>query len=489
MKKRLLLIGIALIVGVAIFGCGSEKKTNTESSLKKTYKNIEKEKSIHRTIRAAYDKERDHLEIAFYPGAKIDKLFNILNKNIKGTSTGSLYFETLYDVTDEEKEKICERVGKLNPKSVKVFGMDSGLMECKNHTWTNILPKTDVLYAPSAAYLYDCNDANSKKNLETVRKVWLYNGTYGGIGLLPNLEEVGIYATFECTDDRASTQGKVYGPDGSSSSYPTVAHSEIVTDKKGKVVKEKPIQKPFEFNENFDEPNDFYGLANAKKLKKITIAPCFDEYTIQLNSDGYFFAIANVRNDLLINKPETTLSNNSYINIDEFNKTNNQLTKSDKEFIVHQFLADEVKDVYKKAKKFKQKNKKGKITDKALVYLAQPGESNFAKKKVYHSEGRVLDSSDLGNKFKLPEKANDYKYFVYVYPTFKYYGKYDRGTKAYTKTYWAQVFDLDKKIAYKPQKIGSKKPEQTIRVSGIPDKYAPTFGIKKIYKFIKNLAK
>ena len=109
MKKRLLLIGIALIVGVAIFGCGSENKTNTESSLKKTYKNIEKEKSIHRTIRAAYDKERDHLEIAFYPGAKIDKLFDILNKNIKGTSTGELYFEN---------DKWCCRKGDLpGPKS------------------------------------------------------------------------------------------------------------------------------------------------------------------------------------------------------------------------------------------------------------------------------------------------------------------------------------------------------------------------------------
>ena len=487
MKKRLLLIGIALIVGVAIFGCGSEKKTNTESSLKKTYKNIEKEKSIHRTIRAAYDKDRDHLEIAFYPGAKIDKLFDILNKNIKGTSTGELYFETLYDVSDEEKVKICEHIGKLNPKALKVFGMDEVLLECKNNTWTNILPKADVFYAPSVSYLYGCKDANCKKIFETVKKIWLYNDIYSGLSLFPNLEEIGIFATFTCQDDRASTKGKVYNSSGSTYAYPTVASSETATNKNGKTVKVKAKPQPFEFDEGFDEPSDYNGLADAKKLKKITIAPCFDEYTIKFGSYGYFFGIANVRDDLLINKPETSLKKNSYIKIDEIYTTNNQLSKSDKEFIVHQFLADEVKSVYNKAKKFKQKNSKPKIIDKALVYLAQPGESNYKKKRVYHSAGRVLDSSDLGNKFKLPEKANDYKYFVYVYPTFKYYGKYDRGTKAYTQTYWVQVFDLDKKVAYKPLKIGSKKPEQTIRVSGIPDKYAPTVGIKKIYKFIKKL--
>ena len=88
----------------------------------------------------------------------------------------------------------------------------------------------------------------------------------------------------------------------------------------------------------------------------------------------------------------------------------------------------------------------------------------------------------------MPERVHDYKYFVYVYPTYKYFGKYDKGTKAYTETYWVQVFDMQNKIAYKPVKAGSKRPENKIRYSGAaPAKHAGSVSKKKIYKAIKKL--
>ena len=486
MKKKVLLIGIVLVVGLMICACGTQ--VQTESPLKKTFKSISKYAKKTGKLKLGYDKEKERLDISFYPGADIDKFFNVLSKNVKDNAIGILYFRTYFDVQDDEKDKICERIGKLDPKSVMVFGMDVELIECGEHSWTNILPKTDILYIPNAATFYDYKDANSKKNFESVKTVWKHDTGYGSICNFPNCEEVGIYATVESDDDRASTHGKVYSTYGSYS-YPTVAQFETVTGKNGKVKKVKAKPEPFEFDESFDEPDEFYALKDCKKLKRITIAPCFEKYKLGNNASSYLFGISNVRGDIMINKPYTKLAEDDYITVDEYIKTNSKITKQEKNLVVHQFLGDEVKSVYKKAKKYKKKNKKIKINDKALVYLAQPGESNYKKKRIYHSEGRVLDSSDIGYKVKLPEKAHDYRYFVYVYPTYKYYGKYNKGTKAYTITYWAQVFDLNKKVAYKPSKIGSKNPEQTIRVSGIPDKYAPSISIRKIYRSIKKLWK
>lgn len=487
MKKRILLLGIALIVGVMICACGTSE--DTEAPLKKTYKSISKYAKKTNDLKVNYDSYKDCLDIGFYSNTNIDKVFNTLSKNIKGKEVGMLYFRTVFNVDDFKKEKICERISKLNPKSIMVFGMEDGFLDCGDQSWTKILPKVDALYVNNAEVFYDYKDADSKKNLESVKKLWLHNDSYLGVGSLPNLEEIAIYATVENDDNRASTQGRVYNQFGSSYSYPTVAPNETVTDEDGKVREVKPAPQPFEFNETFENPEGFYNLKYAKNLKRITIAPCFEQYKLGVNASTYFFGICNVRNDLMFNKPMTNLSDDSYIKIDEYYNSFSRMTKQEIYNIVDKFVSDEVKPVYSKAKKFKKKNKKQKITDKSLVYLAEPDITMYKKKRVYHSNGRVLGVRDLGYKFKLPERAHDYRYFVYAYPTYKYYGKYDKGTKAYTETYWVQVFDLKNKVAYKPLKVGSKKPEQKIRVSGIPAKHAGSVNVRKIYRFIKKLAK
>lgn len=476
--RILLIVGVIAVAGALLAGCGSEAQT--ESPLKISYKKITKNSDLKRFVRINYDKEKEYLEIGFYSGAKIDKIFNILNKSIKGNAIGTLYFHTLYDVEDSELEEISESIGKLNPKSVMVFGLSTELVECANHDWTNILAKSDVLYTLSVTEFRNY-EGTSKSNLQNVKKLWLYNDAYSGIGYLPNLEEIGIYATVEKSDNRASTQGKVYSSSGSTYSYPTVAANEYVTNSKGEKETKKVEQEPFEFNESYKKTYEYEPLAEAKNLKRITIAPCFEKYTMDAYGAGYIFALSNVRNDIMINEPNKKLSDNSYINIDELNKTNAQLTNQDKKNIVGAFLSEEVKSTYSKAKKFKKKNKKTKVRGKALVYMAKPDSSMYKKKRVYHYSGSVLTEDELGKAIKQPERSHDYKYFVYAYPTYKYYGKYNKGTKAYTQTYWVQVFDLDKKIAYKAIKVGSQKPEQTFRYSGsAPAKHSGTLSYSKV---------
>ena len=94
----------------------------------------------------------------------------------------------------------------------------------------------------------------------------------------------------------------------------------------------------------------------------------------------------------------------------------------------------------------------------------------------------------MGNSIEKPERAGDYRYFVYVYPIYKKVGRYDKGTKAYSETYYMQVFDMKKKVKYKPIKIATAQPEKKISLgSEIPDKHSGSVKEKKIYKAIKKL--
>lgn len=483
--KKVLLICVVALLGVMLCGCfGGDEQT--ESPLKKTYTSVKKITKKSGKLEVKYDKEKEYLELGFHTGCDFEKVLNILAKNVKGQTIGTLFINTKYELQESELETIVDGVSKIKPKSIMVFGMDNTLYDCSNHNWTKIIPRISTLYAENMNsfrnYMY-----NSKENLKKVKKLWLYADNYLGLSAFPNIEDLGIFATVESTDDRSSSEGKVYNSYGSSYSYPTVASTQIATFKNGETRVVRARQQSFKFSENNKDPEDYEPLKYVKKLKRLTIAPCFEQYTIDWYSSGYLFALSNTRNDIMINKPDTKLSKASYVNIEEFNKTNAKLTKSKIELIVNEYLDAKVKGVYHKAKKFKKKNKKHRITDKALVYMGTPDITMYTKKRIYHSNGKLLGSTELGNKFKLPERVNDYRYFVYAYPTYKYYGKYNMGTKAYTETYWVQVFDLDKKIAYKPLKVASKKPPLKIRVHGIPAKYAGSVSKNKIYKFIKKL--
>lgn len=483
--KKVLLICVVALLGVMLCGCfGGDEQT--ESPLKKTYTSVKKITKKSGKLEVKYDKEKEYLELGFHSGCDFKKVLNILAKNVKGQTIGTLFINTKYELQDSELEGIVDGVSKIKPKSIMVFGMDNTLYDCSNHNWTKIIPRISTLYAVNLNSFISYADS-SKEDLKKVKKLWLYADNYLGVSSFPNIEDLGIFATVESTDDRSSSEGRVYSSYGSSYSYPTVASTEIVTFKNGETRVVRAKQRTFKFSENSKDPDDYAPLKNVKKLRRLTIAPCFERYDIDMFSSGYLFALSNTRDDIMINKPNTELSKDSYVNIAEFNKSNVKLSKSKIDLILREYLDDEVRDAYLKAKKFKKKNKKHRITDKALVYMATPDTTMYRKKRVYHSNGKILGRSELGNKIKLPEHTHDYKYFVYVYPTYKYYGKYNMGTKAYTETYWVQVFDLDKKIAYKSLKIASKKPEQKIRVSGIPAKHAGSVNVKKIYKFIKKL--
>ena len=178
----------------------------------------------------------------------------------------------------------------------------------------------------------------------------------------------------------------------------------------------------------------------------------------------------------------------NYIKIDDAINSNVKMITGSKEATIHQFIRLDIKNNYKKSKKYKVKNKRPHLNDKAVVYKVTPYEANFSTKKKYYDNGSIMTSKELDNKIKQPQRAGDYRYFVYVYPVYKYYGKYDKGTKAYTETYYIQVTDLKKKVTYKPVKVATAKPEKKVSYSGtVPKKHSGTVKSSKIDKAIKKL--
>ena len=121
--------------------------------------------------------------------------------------------------------------------------------------------------------------------------------------------------------------------------------------------------------------------------------------------------------------------------------------------------------------------------------MCTPYQANFATKKKFTDNGQLLGDSELGNSIKRPDRAGDYRYFVYVYPIYKYVGKYSNGTKGYSETYYIQVFDMKKKKAYKPIKAASKQPEKKMSFSRTspPKKHSGEAKKSKVYKAIKKL--
>lgn len=481
--KKLLIVSLVVLCAFVISACAGGTKKGT--ALKQTYdelKSAEKDakgKPKGNSI-AEYNSKNDTLYINLKGYENYDAIFKLLNKNIKNKDIGTLVFDCYYGVTDLGKRKIINNIGKLQCNSMKVLALDETLYQYGNHSWINVLDKVDALYTDNLSVFAEYTGANKQK-LASVKKLWLKESYFYNIDVFSGIEELGIYATVEENDNRMSVEETL----STGETLPTT--KEAPTKKNGETVKVEPNRSVFIFNKRNYQVDVIKKLKKVPKLKKLTIAPCFDRYIFDDSGADYIFAVSNVRSDLLVNLPEVKLSDNRYESIESINKINATRIEGSREAIVSQFINDEVPGLYKKAKKFKTKSKKAKLKGKALVYMATPSNS-FATKKKFYTSGRVLNSKELGRSIKCPQKSGDYRYFVYAYPTHKRAGKYNKGTKAYSETYYVQVVDLNKKITYKPLKVATAKPEKKLKYWGTPpSKHSGSVKEKKVIRFIKKL--
>ena len=483
MKKIILFLCVFILGASVLSGCGETAKN--EPALKISYDVLMQGAKKDLKVDVDYVKKLDQLNITIKPYGDENKIFKVLNKIIKGKDIGIIYFNGYYGLTDEEKSHVLDQIGKLQCKSIKTLGLDKTYYEFSNHNWTNILPKVGSLYTETCEP-FKSYDAASKQKLAQVKSLWLKETLYTGIEVFQGLEELAVDSVVEEFDNRYSSDN-----DLSASEFTTPPTKQIPTNKEGETkYAPQPYRDTYYFDERMYVVKNLMLLKKLPKLSKLTIAPTFDKYILGSYGTDYLFAITNVRNDLMVNEPNHTLKDNKYIKIDDAINSNVKMITGSKEATIHEFIRLDIKDNYKKSKKYKVKNKRPHLNDKAVVYKVTPYEANFSTKKKYYDNGSIMTSKELDNKIKQPQRAGDYRYFVYVYPVYKYYGKYDKGTKAYTETYYIQVTDLKKKVTYKPVKVATAKPEKKVSYSGtVPKKHSGTVKSSKIDKAIKRLAK
>ena len=467
-----------MLVCASVFLCacfglpgGKEKE---ESALSVAYQKLVPIAKKTSKISVSYNENNDYMSLEISTGANIDKIFKEINSVVKKKELGFLKVGFSYYLLDSEKEKVDSYVGKLPCKSIKVLELSFDILETKPHKWTNILSKVETFRSDT---LFDVNSytGEAKANLLNVKKIWVDSGNFRGVESFPNVEELGLCATMPSVQSTSSGKSYNYGVKENSTRKFTYydpktgkryeyvykasgSKNKVTTRRNPTESSTKKRANTYHFSESITDIEDVMDLKDLKKLKKITIAPLYDMYDLDASGVKYLYTIYNARNDLLINKPETDIKKNDYISLAEVVDTNIDMIRYEKDSILNDFFDLEVKRIYKKAKKFKVKKKKAKIKKKALIFMSKPFTTDYKSKRAFCETGDFLTSKELGNKFKFPERAGDYELFVYVYPTYKKVGSYDKGTKAYSETYYVQVFDLQKKIASKPLKIATAQP-------------------------------
>lgn len=493
-KRKLFYVAIVLMLSIILCSCSNPFKK--EAVLSKAYKEISTLAEKSAKFSVDYDNEKDLLELNFSTGSDIDNVFNTLNEKIKDEEIGSIYFRTSFSLENSEMQKLDNGIGNLACKKIKLLGVSNSIAENDYKNWLNSIDKSEILFVPSLWMFKNC-DSNIKDKLTNVKKLWIKDESFAGIESFSNVEEIAICSNVDKADreeaEEISTNNfvtKTFGNKTAKAYYHDSDMTYKVIEKTSKAEETtKKIEKPYNFSPQNVGPEEVLPLENLKNLKKITIAPYSNKYEIEYNGSEYIFTLSNVRDDVLINRPNEILSEKSYVPVGQIVLNEKYLSSSEKERIVNEFLELDIKKCYKKSKKFRIKSGKVRINGKSLIYMATPDITDYSGKKKYHSQGKILSSKDIGGKIETPQRHKDYKTFIYIYPTYKRAGVYSKGTKAYSETYHVQIFDLEKKVASKPKTIATAKPPKKFYYYGPtpPAKHSGSVSDKKIFKFIRKL--
>ena len=129
------------------------------------------------------------------------------------------------------------------------------------------------------------------------------------------------------------------------------------------------------------------------------------------------------------------------------------------------------------------------LTGKSLIYVADPSMDDWSDKKVYSTIGDVKIQEPSKEGIKVPASVGDYQTFVYIYPTYSRTGVYTSGTKAYSQTLHVQVYDMQDKVKYDAETVGTEPAPQSFSyfVGSVPDKHSGEVDLKKAYDYLSKL--
>lgn len=488
---------VFVLIAAVMTGCGEEP-------LEKAYNDLEKMEEEQSQVDVRFDEEKDTLQIGIYDGADLDALFETLDKDLEEAEIGKIYFTTYYSVSDDQLTKLSEKIGEMPVASIDMLGVNAEIADANGHGWIAAAPKADKLFIPYSTAV----SSYTKEELKGIEKVWTGGEIFDGIGLFPDLKEFAVDAEMEIEQEDTAEQEKAPQPQPSGSpeealekaasqqesgSEEAVSGSEEASssegsEEAGEESGEETVDATL-FDPNSVEASDFMPLKNAEKLERLLIMPTEPAYRFETMGAGYIFGIQNAKPAVMINKPDEAFSEDNMVKAIDVNVDKVNQNAYIKESILNGFLREEVEGCYSKGIKFDKSSKSPAVTGKALVFKANPGTDDWASKRKYYSDGELISGVQLDGKLKTPQYSKDYDTFIYVYPVYTRTGIYTSGTKAYTETYMAQVFDLKNKIAYEPQKIGSAAAPQSFSypAGSPPSKKSGDVSQDKILSFLKKL--
>ena len=478
MKKRigqlLILLMLAGSVIGTLAGCGGGSSEPATPVLEEAYPLVKEVVDKDSFAGVYYNAERDILQLNFRDGSDVDSAFDALDQAIDGKKVGTLYFRAPFGPDDATMKRIDERIGSLPFESAEMVGIDLNLSTTGYSKWLGIAPKTERIFVPNPYIFRDYRDA-SEEDLAAVRVLWIEDTDFQEVDLLPNLEEIGV--------------GVIVDVDKLGSVDELEEEADDTESEEGDAEEEAP--EPVYFDPDNWRMDCMLPLRGCSKLERLIILPTEASYTTEHHGRSFLFAVAQTRPDILINPPETPLDREALVPITEVTEAYAGEDPEQAKSIVDSFLKYEVGICYEEAVTFPETDEKPAITGKALVYMGTPNITGYEAERVLHSDGELLTEEELGPSIETPERAGDYQFFVYAYPTYEKVGVYSLGTEAYAETFHVQVFDMTNKIAYKPQLIATQGPPQEFSVAGStpPARWSGHVDKELVYEAIRKLAK
>ena len=494
---RKYILGI-LMLGVLLFalcGCGGTPLAKAYDSISAlTEEGTTEGEYVQKPFDVQYDEATDTLQISIENGADVGPLFDALNKAIDGKDIGTIIFSLSGTKGDDYEKGLDKKIGNLSCNSMERLGLNYYLIDYPTHKWLALADKTDKLYVDtnfSAFWEYDDKAVKKLSKFTDVQSAYTPDMRLSGIDRLDGMETLSFVPAYQIENEDAEaeaedplaavTEDNPYLNGESSESNAVLEATE--TESSDENAEETPALVPFDY---YSSSNDgIEDLAALKNLKTMLILP---DTGYELTTGGQYFikSLQYLNPEIQVNAPGTAGTDN-LVPVADIETPD--IAEEQAASILTGFLSKDIEPVYKECDTYKKADGDAVLNGKCLIFVADPPMDKWSDKKVFTTSGKVQITEPAKEGIKVPEAVGDYQTFVYIYPTYSRAGVYTSGTKAYSQTLHVQVFDMEDKVAYGAESVGTEGPPQSFSyyAGSVPDKHSGEVDINKAYEYLAKL--
>ncbi len=501
MKKYIISVMICSVFLFALCGCGEAGGTPLADAYEALSaiagadaENAEGEAgeavelaNASRMFDVQYDADKDLLFMYIDNGLELEPVFNALNESIDGKEVGTIVFYLDGTRGDDYEKELDAKIGSLSCASMERLGLNYHILDYETHKWLALAEKTNKLYIDTnCSVLAEYNEQEALSKFTDVQIAYQDpDMRLSCINVLGGAETISFVPQYVITgmdDARSVTEiigGPAAGDDAAAAAEETTTAAET-----GDEVSDAAAE-PIAFDYDPLRTEGVDAFAGFDGLKTVLLFP---ETGYTLTKGGQYFVktLQLLNPELQINAPEEPGTENLIAASDV---SAPDVTDEEVDVILSGLLKKKVESIYKECEKFKKADGGAVLKGSVLVFSADPTSDYWSEKVKYSGSGEVQITKARKEGIKVPVWVGDYQTFVYIYPTYKRTGTYNRGTGAYSQTLHVQVFDLEGRVAYAIEDVGTEPAPRSFSYFGnsAPDKHSGEVGIDKAYEYLKKL--